>query len=427
MQETNPLGLPGQDAGLPTVPIDRGDDTQERFRYQWAMGVTLIAQGFGSSPFKALWCEYHEDFLLELHDGGFIAVQVKTDDSENALWRLGDDALVSSISRFCDLEAAHGSKVGGYEFCSNAEPYVPGISAMKDATTAKSPIRLIESCRQAGNPADLTDPSKSAFEKLRSKIGCPENILLAVLKKLCFRGGPSLRDYDAVLASEVIPTLPGCEHLPGIACRRLRDSLIGMVQTACRVPRGGLDGVLAYIASSGQPEVSIREKCIPLESARKAVSSLIQPDFRFVDCGLAVQPEGSAGRAGVLQKKLRNAFLGPQFEPLRWRMESAEQRLMEKALTDSENFEALANQLTGTVLTVCKDAEAEAYGIADDKSKGQHVYAQVLHGLKHVATHNAHKVFNEPIDTLMGVAGMLSGECRFAWGIPLDEDAKNGP
>lgn len=184
--------------------------------------------------------------------------------------------------------------------------------------------------------------------------------------------------------------------------------------------------MLAYIASNGQPEVSVRAKCIPLESARKAISSLIQPDFRFVDCGLAVQPEGSAGRTGVLQKKLRNAFLCPQFEPLRWRMESAEQRLMEKALTDSENFEALANQLTGTVLTICKDAEAEAHAIADDKSKGQHVYAQVLHGLRHVAANNAQKVFNEPVDTLMGVAGMLSGECRFAWGVPLDEEAKNG-
>ncbi len=426
MPETTPLGLPGQSAGLPTVPLDKGDDTQERFRYQWAMGVLLIAEGFGTTQIQTLWCEYHEDFLVEFPDGALIAVQVKTIDSENALWRLGDDPLDLSIHRFCDLEAVHGSRIGGYEFCSNAEPYVPGISAKKDATTAKSPIRLIESCRQAGNPAALYEPSKSAFEKLRSKIGCPANILLAVLQKLRFRRGPSLRDYDAVLASDVIPTLPGCRHLPGIACRRLRDSLIGMVQTACRVPRGGLDGVLAYIASNGQPEVSIREKCIPVESARKVIASLLQPDFRFVDCGLAVQPEGSPGRTGVLQKKLRNAFLGPQFEPLRWRMESAEQRLMERALTDSENFEALASQLTGTVLTICKDAEAEAYAIADDKTKGQHVYAQVLHGLKHVAANNAQKVFNEPVDTLMGVAGMLSGECRFAWGVPLDEEAKNG-
>lgn len=236
MPETTPLGLPGQNAGLPTVPLDKGDDTQERFRYQWAMGVALIAQGFGAAPIRALWCEYHEDFLVELTDHAFIAVQVKTIDSENALWRLGDDPLDSSIQRFCDLEAVHGSKIGWYEFCSNAEPYVPGISAKKDATTAKSPIRLIESCRQAGNPAELAEPSKAAFEKLWSKIDCPANTLVAVLQKLRFRRGPSLRDYDAVLASDVIPTLPGCDQLPGIACRRLRDSLIGMVQTACRVP-----------------------------------------------------------------------------------------------------------------------------------------------------------------------------------------------
>lgn len=104
-------------------------------------------------------------------------------------------------------------------------------------------------------------------------------------------------------------------------------------------------------------------------------------------------------------------------------MESAEQRLMERALTDSENFEALANQLTGTVLTICKDAEAEAYAIADDMSKGQHVFAKFSTGY---VANNAEKVFNEPVDTLIGVAGMFSGECRFAWGVPLDEEAKNG-
>jgi hypothetical protein len=426
MPETTPLGLPGQNAGLPTVPLDKGDDTQERFRYQWAMGLTLIAEGFRAAPIQALWCEYHEDFLVERLNGDFIAVQVKTIDSENALWRLGDTPLDSSIHRFCGLEAVHGSKIRQYEFCSNAQPYVPGISAKKDGTTARSPIRLIESCRRVGSPTKLAEPSSVAFEKLRSNIGCAANILLAVLQKLSFRRGPSLRDYDAVLASEVIPTLPGCEHLPGIACRRLRDNLMGMVQTACRVPRVGLDGVLAYIATNGQPEVAIREKCIPLESARNAIATLLQPDFRFVHCGLAVQPKGSTGRTGALQKKLRNAFLGPQFEPLRWRMESAEQRLMERALTDSENFEEVANQLTGTVLTICKDAEAEAYAITDDELKGQHVYAQVLHGLKSVVASNPQKVFNEPVDTLIGVAGMLSGECRFAWGVPLHEETNRG-
>lgn len=40
MPKTTPLGLPGQNTGLPTVPLDKGDDTQERFRYQWAMGCS---------------------------------------------------------------------------------------------------------------------------------------------------------------------------------------------------------------------------------------------------------------------------------------------------------------------------------------------------------------------------------------------------
>ncbi len=36
-----PLGLPEQADGFATAPSDRGDETQERFRYQWAIGVWL--------------------------------------------------------------------------------------------------------------------------------------------------------------------------------------------------------------------------------------------------------------------------------------------------------------------------------------------------------------------------------------------------
>ena len=78
--ETLPLGLPEQVVGLATTPSDRGDETQERFRYQWAIGVWLLAQSLsGERVIRALWCEHHEDYLLELPTGRYIAVQVKTD------------------------------------------------------------------------------------------------------------------------------------------------------------------------------------------------------------------------------------------------------------------------------------------------------------------------------------------------------------
>ena len=53
--EPLPLGLPEQVVGLATTPSDRGDETQERFRYQWAIGVWLLAQSLsGERVIRAL-------------------------------------------------------------------------------------------------------------------------------------------------------------------------------------------------------------------------------------------------------------------------------------------------------------------------------------------------------------------------------------
>lgn len=422
-----PLGLPGQAGGLPTTSMDRGDDTQERFRYQWAMGIVLLADGFAiDPPATALWCEYHDDFLLELDDGTFVAVQVKTDSSENARWRLSAEALIAAVTRFCVLEKLHGARIGGYEFCSNAPPYVPAATTTKVASLASSPIRLLEACRAVGDFGSLVEPDKSAFVTLLTKSGVDADTLFGVLLKLRFRLGPSLRDYDAAITTEVISALPGCSDLTRISARRLRESLMGVIQTACRVPTEGIDGVLAYISSNGQPEVAIRGKCITLQSARAIINQLRKPDFQFVDCGLGLSADGSPGRASVLQRKMRNAYIGSQYEPLRWRMESAERRLMERAISHPDGFDAHATQVTASVLMVCKDAEAQAFRITDERQRGNHIYAQVLQELGTLADSKPHDVYHEPVSTLMGVAGMLSGECRFAWGVPLDED-DDGP
>ena len=126
-----PLGLPSQIQGEPTLQVDLGDDTQERFRYQHAIGVILLSDGLMSanSKFVAIWCEHHGDFLIELTLEQYIAVQVKTDGNKNALWRNTDAAFISSLERFGEIESKYGEKIVAYEFCSNARPYVPGEQA----------------------------------------------------------------------------------------------------------------------------------------------------------------------------------------------------------------------------------------------------------------------------------------------------------
>lgn len=425
--ESFPLGLPEQVDGLATAPSDRGDETQERFRYQWAIGVCLLAQSLtGERAIRALWCEHHEDYLLELPADRYIAVQVKTDSRENAHWRWSDDALVDSVARFCAFEKMHGAVIDGYEFISNAAPYVPAAATRRADSLAASPHRLIQCCSRAVTYSDVEGPYNAAFTALVGKTGGDATVLFQVLRKLRFAQGPVLRGYDDTLTASIVPNLPGCAGLTAVSCCRLRDELIGLVQAACRLQVDGIDGAVAYLATNGRPDAAIRGKCITPESAAELMARVRQPTFRFVNSGAGISIGATAGRAEVLNRKMRNAYLSSQFEPLRMRMDSADQRLMERALMEPDGFDDVANQLVSTVLVECKDVEAMAFDHADEKTRGLAIYKQILQRMDSLAKEEPERVCREPKDTLMGIAGMLSGECKFAWGIPLDEETQDG-
>jgi hypothetical protein len=72
-----PLGLPDQVNGQSTAPTDRGDETQDRFNYQSTIGVMLLVEAITGNEIVSMWCEHHDDYLLEMESGLFIAVQVK--------------------------------------------------------------------------------------------------------------------------------------------------------------------------------------------------------------------------------------------------------------------------------------------------------------------------------------------------------------
>lgn len=417
-----PFGLPNQIDGLSTAPSDRGDETQERFRYQAAIGVWLLARSLtGTRSVLAIWCEHHDDFLLELASGRFVAVQVKTDSRENTVWRLADRALIASIARFCELERCHGQQIESYEFISNAPGYVPGETAEKGSSLASSPERLAQCCVEAPSCAALNEPYKGALRTLCLATGAEAELLFEVLRKLRLMHGPVLRGYEDSLAASVIPNLPGCANLLPVACRRLRDELIEFVQGACRLKVEGIDGVVAYLASNGRPEASLRGKCITPQLAEEVIIRAKAPNFRFVGMGGGFEIRGTPGRSEVLQRKMRNAYLSGQFESMRMRMDSAEERLMERAGLEPETFDAIADQIIGAVLVESKDIEAMHFNEGSEKTRGPTIFREILKRMEHLAVNDPARVAHEPKDTLIGVAGMLSGECKFAWGAPLEE------
>jgi hypothetical protein len=83
------------------------------------------------------------------------------------------------------------------------------------------------------------------------------------------------------------------------------------------------------------------------------------------------------------------------------------------AYADSEHAGQIVDQLVGLVSGACADAELEAS--RDDQPYGRTMLQLVQKKLREAS---ADKVLamNQPYECLVGVAGLLTDECRVWWG-----------
>jgi hypothetical protein len=99
---------------------DVGADTQRRFRHQ-ACYTAMLSLGLlnDEGPLKELFCEHHDDVILQMKSGSFKAVQLKTRLVGGVPFKSGDAEIVSSLRRFVALEAKFPGHFESYLLASN--------------------------------------------------------------------------------------------------------------------------------------------------------------------------------------------------------------------------------------------------------------------------------------------------------------------
>ena len=134
----------------------------------------------------------------------------------------------------------------------------------------------------------------------------------------------------------------------------------------------------------------------------------------------------ASGQMEVLRQKMNAGYVGAYFDSVWLQAMSAEQRLLERALIDPEATLRTTRQLESVVLVECQNAEALAALETDERRKGLLIYQRILQRTEELARHDRASVENERAETLRGVAGLLSGSCKFAWGVPIVEGDDDG-
>ena len=425
-QGAMPLGIPGQVDGQATLQSDRGDETQALFQYQWCAGVVLLAGALaGANKYAAIWCEHHDDLLGELSDGLFHAIQVKTNAGSNASWSCSDLGLADAVKKFAEHEATYADKFERYILFSNVKPYIPAATARVPRRLASSPVRVRDCCCAVASYTDIPEPYKTSFDALAAHAGAPPATLFSVMKKLEFQQGPGLDGFREALTG-AIQGIPDCKQFTVTWLEKLRDQLLFMIGKASSMDMPVLNFYTSVLQSDGRPTAAVRGKRVSREDFGEVIRQHRGGGFRYADVGGHLQLGKACGQKDVLRQKMNAGYIGTFFDALWLLAMSAEQRLLEEALMDPEGAQKKSKQLESVMLVECKSAELAASGEADERARGRLILQRVFQRAEELAQCDRATVEWERAETLKGVAGLLSGDCKFAWGATFN-GGTNGP
>lgn len=387
---------------------DHGDDVQRRFRYQHGYGVMLlVAATSGRLPYASLWCEHHEDYLASRAGGLFDAYQVKTRETRLGPWSLSDRAFARALCRFVTLDARFPGRIAAFKFVSNND-YLTATGA----TRVNSPVYLLRAVRDS----TVTDTlCATMMDSLATQCTCSAAQLRSVLLRTELILGPSMDTIDTVIAHEHLPLLDSCARMTPDQLNNVRDELLEAVHRASALTTSDPARHWYCITRSDQRDPYLVSKQLTIEQARDIISRALTVPFRYTPSGtpdILKRPEDLS----LLEKKLLIGGIGTHADIMKRRARSAERHLLEITAADPDQAELLLAQVTGIVQGACSDAYAIA--CLDAEPFGPQMLRDVVQRLRLVADSTPALVSHQGPDCLMGVAALLTDECKVWWSQP---------
>ena len=393
---------------------DLGDATGRNFRYQHAYGVMVMtAARRGLRSYVAIWCEHHEDFLAERDDGVFDGYQIKTSRPESGAWKLTDGELTKSIGRFVDLVAEFGDRIGELHFVSNTEFDEITPASKDEKRRARCPRLFLRHVRGCATRADIAAFFDGAFDELQATCGCDADQLLPVLHRMNLVLGPSRNEFDAALSHEHLAQLPDCRALNAEQLDAFRDELVGAVHRASSLQ---VTDPIRHL----RPLIEAHDANPVLTAKRIVIARVLtfrgqppkSPGFCFP--GKPMLQLGAGPSAGVIEQKLAAAGLEDDADYLRERARAAEYNLLEDVARRPEVFPELLTQIEQRVHGELSEAHLRAR--QRPAPYGPAMMIDVQDRLQRLAAERPADVGHHGYECLIGVAGLLTSECRVWWG-----------
>ncbi len=383
----------------------------------------LAAAKCGVKPYTAIWCEHHEDLLGERIDGKFDAYQVKTSKPELGSWHMLDSEIVKTIGRFVDLLSAHGSWINDLFVVSNTAFDDVTDASSDERRRARAPRRFLPQVRRCQNPSEIPAPFDGTFAALQAGCACDPNTLFDVIKRVELVSGPSRDDFNAAVAHEHLANVPECKHFSAEELDCLRDEMVNLVALASSLHVvDPIRHLRSVFGGNGPDPVLIAKRIVVAELVFNGHTNG-PPPFAFQ--GEPAITLGGPRPESVRDQKLLKGGIDPdQIEYLAERERAAEAQLIADTHRRPEAYPQLLRQLEAVVLGECREAYLRASRTGEPF--GVNMLVDLQDRLRSVAATRDHLVGRHEYECLVGIASMLTGDCRVWWSnrFPLDEGTK---
>jgi hypothetical protein len=249
---------------------DKGDETQNRFRYQNAcacfISLNLLSE---DRKFNELYCEQHEDILLKLINGKFSGIQIKTKNLDLTPFDLYDEAIFNSFKRFVEHNINFPDKFESYIFATNAGLLKSDSKGVKE---------YIDWLRSIG--LEDLEKSKKEFGKFTKKIatdlGVSLEIVANALIKVKFREGlPHYGDIDDKISAK-LGNINECKSSYIRVINEITSKLIKLHNDASSLK---IDSDYAFLSDNPEEELTkeiIEKKRITLDKLLDVITAEIK-------------------------------------------------------------------------------------------------------------------------------------------------------
>ncbi len=394
--------------------VDTGDDTQLRFHYQYAYGVILALSAISKAEMNVeFWFEQHEDILRRNEDGYFSYFQIKTRKPEIGHWTLTSDALLKSIKKFTNHESKFSSNSTDYYFVSNAR-YQETNNDIKDKKKmADSPVNFFQNIDIIINE-NCPEHFSNKFKELLNYCGCDQDLLKSTLKKIKLINGPSYESIDSDLSSLHLFNLKYCKHLKLRTIHKIRDELIYNVSKASSLIIETVEKHLFNIIMDSPNNPVINSKKITVKEFESMIENSNNENdiFRYLPSNLMTLGNGGKNLP-ILNKKLKKGGLENSLDSMERRALSAEYNLIEVSIKEPDRFKEILNQLENVVVTEASDIKL--INTDENVLNSSSMMKDFILRMRDISKNDPERVLNNNFDMLMGIAGLLTGECKIWW------------